>query len=170
LRGTRTAVAFEQPGDIFRALLELGAGLRSGAIAAAGDHQRARPRRVAQAEVQGGEAAHRQTDDVCLFQLQVIHDGEDVVGRALLGIAGQIVRYVRGRVTARVVGDAAVASREVANLRFPAAAVAGELVYEHDGKPAPGFLVVQLDSVISLGKRHGGYSIRQVGEQICDEN
>ena len=60
-----------------------------GAVAAAGDAQRQRARGMAEAEMQRGEAAHRQADDVRLVDLQMIEHGRDVVRGAGLRIASR---------------------------------------------------------------------------------
>src|SRR5580765_2340031 len=63
-------------------------------------------------------------------------------------IALEILRHVGRRVAARVVGDAAVAPREVTHLGLPTAVVAAELVNEHDRHASAGLLVVKLDAVV----------------------
>ncbi len=85
---------------------------------------------------------------------QRIEHAADVVARARLRVALDILGHVGGRIAARVVGDAAVAAREVAQLRLPAAVVAGELVHEHDRRAAAGLLVVELDAVVGGKLRH----------------
>ena len=57
------------------------------AFAHAGHDQRARALGMAKAEMQAGEAAHGQADDMSLVDLQMIHHRQDVVGGALLAVA-----------------------------------------------------------------------------------
>jgi hypothetical protein len=62
--------------------------------------------------------------------------------------------HVGWRIAARGVGDAAVAAREVSDLRFPAAMVAGELMHEQQPLAGPGALHVQRDAIVGLDQRH----------------
>src|SRR5262245_7010416 len=79
----------------------------------------------------------------------------DVRGSARLGIAGTRRRHARGRITAGVVGYTAIASRKVAQLRLPTAAVAGKLVHEYDGSAAAHVLVIELNIVVGGQMGHG---------------
>src|SRR5207244_220491 len=79
--------------------------------------------------------------------VEILDEGEVVVGRAVGG-------HARRGVAAVVVGDHAVAPREVAHLRLPRAVIARELVAPDERKPTAGLLVVQVDSVHSCD-RHG---------------
>ena len=63
-----------------------------------------------------------------------------VVGGAVLGILRRVLRHLGGREAAGVEGDAAVLPAEAANLRLPAAMIAGELVHEHDRRAGAGLL------------------------------
>ena len=133
---------------------ELFAAVGLGAVAAAGDHQRTRHFRIAQAEMEGREAAHGETHDMGPRDAQVVEHRLDVGGCAGLGVTARVVGHLRGRVAAGVGGDATIAAREVAHLRLPAAMVAGELVHEDHRLAAPGLLEVQLDPVVGLGESH----------------
>src|SRR5262249_10658077 len=55
----------------------------------------------------------------------------------------------------RGIGDAAVAAREVAHLRFPVGVVGRKLVQEQDRRAAAGFLEIELHLVVGDGVRHG---------------
>src|SRR5258708_14972001 len=68
---------------------------------------------------------------------------DDVVLRMRVGVARAVLRHVGGRKAARVEGDAAEAAREEAQLRLPAAVVAGELVHEHERRAAAALLEIQ---------------------------
>src|SRR3546814_6028346 len=65
-----------------------------GAVAAAGDRQRQRPARVAEAEMQGGEATHRQADDVGGVDAEPVHHRADVVAGAVLAVGLEALRHV----------------------------------------------------------------------------
>ena len=56
----------------------------------------------------------------------------DVVRGAVLGITGWILRHVGRRIAARAEGDGAVALAKMAQLRFPAAVIAGEFMHEDE--------------------------------------
>ena len=120
-------------GERARLLLELRVLVRMRAVAAAGHHQRQRPR----ANRPCRNAAWRNRPSTvrrhALARCRAPSSTQqDVVAAALLRIALDVRWHVRRRIAARVVGDAAVAAREMAHLRLPAAVVAGELVHEHD--------------------------------------
>src|SRR5690606_24597703 len=70
------------------------------------------------------------------------------------GILRARPRHVRGRVTACVEGNAAIAPREKAQLRLPAARVAGKFVHEDEGEALAGLLVVEAGAVAGSGKGH----------------
>src|SRR5262245_45890641 len=65
-----------------------------------------------------------------------------------------IGRNIRRRVSARVVGDAAVALDELAQLSLPATMIARKLMNEEDRYPLPHFLVVKLHIVRRRSVRH----------------
>jgi len=105
--------------------------------------------------VQGGKGPHGEAHHMGGAEVQAGEDGGDVVGGAVLGIGARVGGHVRGRVAAGVVGDAAVAAREVADLRLPAAGVAGELMDEDDGGAGAGLDIVQRDTIIRHDMGHG---------------
>ena len=123
-------------------------------VAGAAHHQRERALREHEAEVQRGEAAHRQADHVGLVDLEVIENGLDVLGGLGLRVALRVTRDIRGRVAAGVEGDRAVPPGEELHLRRPAMEIVGELVNEEDRRALPDLLVVQLDAV---GSRRVGH-------------
>jgi hypothetical protein len=129
--------------------------VRLGAVAAAGHRQRQRPRFVAEAEMQRGEAAHRQADHMRLCDAQMIEHRQDVVRRAVLRIGIDRSRHVRGRVAARGKADRPMALPEMPHLGFPVAMIGGVFVDEDDRHAAAGFLEVQADAIIGDGEGHG---------------
>ena len=139
-----------------RGALELLPLRRHRTVAAAGDDEAQGARAVLHAEMQRGEAAHGKSHDVGAPDLQCVQHREDVVSRALLRVALHALGHVRGRVAARVVGDAAVAARKVGELRIPAAQVPGELVHEHDRRASARLLVVQFHAVVGGDVGHVG--------------
>ena len=84
--------------------------------------------------MQRGEAAHRQADDVRLVDLQRVEHGANIIARAVLRVALDIVGHVRGRIAAGIESYAAVSAAEISDLSFIGAVVAGEFVHEDDRK------------------------------------
>ena len=107
-----------------------------------------------QAEMQGGKAAHRQTDDMRLLLADRIEHGEDIVGGARLRIGRDLLGHVRRRKAARVEGNRAIALAEMPQLRLETPDVAGELVDEDHGTAAAGLLEIQAYAVICRRMRH----------------
>jgi len=64
--------------------------------------------------VQGGEAAHRETDDVRALEAHMVEHGDRIVARVLLRVARRLLGNIGRRKAARVVGDAAKVAREEA--------------------------------------------------------
>jgi hypothetical protein len=90
-----------------------------------------------------------------LVQAERVHHRADVVARPLLRIAPTVARHIGGRIAPRVIGDAAVMARELAELRLEGAAIAGEFMDEDDRDAGAGLLVIELDPVIAGEMRHG---------------
>src|SRR5229473_7375986 len=70
------------------------ARIQLGAIAAAGHAQRQGPRRMAKAEMQRSESAHREATDMRLLDTKMIEHHENVVRCAVLAIGRRILRHV----------------------------------------------------------------------------
>ena len=87
---------------------------------------------------------------------QTVEHGTDVVAGALLRIAGTILGHVRWRVAARIERDAAIAPREVTDLRLEAPVIVGELVDKDDRRARPGLLIIQAHTVIGGDMGHRG--------------
>src|SRR5690349_156613 len=90
-----------------------------------------------------------------LLDFEPIEHAADVRSGARLRIARSRRRHGGGRVTAGVVGNAAIASGEIAHLRLPTAEVAGKLVHEHDRGATTHFLVVEGNVVVGADVGHG---------------
>ena len=103
----------------------------------------------------GGEAAHAQAHHVGALDAQMVEDGDGVRHRKVLAVGVGILRHVRGGIAAGVVGDAAVAPREVAQLRLPARVIAREFMNEEQRITGPGLLVIEPGSVRRLRMGHG---------------
>src|SRR5438046_2703817 len=73
--------------------------------------------------------------------------------KARVRVALELLRDVGGRIAARVIRDAAIAAREMAQLRLPAAMIARELVDEHDGCARAGFFIVEPHAVVRGNER-----------------
>ncbi len=112
---------------------------------------------IAEPEMQAGEAAHGEADDVRLVDLERIEHGADVVARPVLRIEFDLARHVRGRIAAGIVRDAPIGAAELAELRLPGAHVAGKFVHEDDRRARPGLLIVQLDLIVRRQMRHDGF-------------
>lgn len=121
----------------------------------AGHDQHARPVRISQAEVQRGEGAHAQTDDVRLIQWQRLHDRGDVVWRLRLSVGRALLGHIGGRITAGVEADAAVVAPEPAHLLLPASKIAAELMDEDVRIAAACFFVPKAGAIWS-GVEHSG--------------
>ena len=141
--------------DVLRLRPELLAPVALGPVSAARDHERQSAVLVMEAEMQSREPAHGEPDDVGALDTQVVEHRERVEAGAVLGVALGVLGYVRRRISARVVGDAAVRAPEVPDLRLPCPVVAGELVDEEDRLAAPRLFVVERNSVVGPGVRHG---------------
>src|SRR6185369_1378540 len=131
-----------------------------GARTAARHHQRARQLRVAQPEAQGGEASHRQADDVGARDAEMLQHGGDVVAGMILAVEQRILRHLRRRVAARRVGDASALAREISQLQFPLAMIRAVFVHEDDRMAGAGFLVVKTRTG-RLSVWHDPYSRRR---------
>ena len=106
--------------------------------------------------MQRGVGAHRVTDDVRLVDTERVHHRDHVVTGEVLRVAGRVGGYVRGWISALTVGDAAMLAAEMAQLRFPAAIVAGILVNEDDRRARPDLFHVELYAVGGGNSRHCG--------------
>ena len=104
--------------------------------------------------MQHGKAAHGDTDHVRAVDLEMVEHREDVIARMILGVARGIVRDVGGRKPARRKGDAAEVAREEAQLRLPAAVVAGELVDEDERMAASRFVKKKAGAILRGGVGH----------------
>ena len=111
-------------------------------------------------DMEGREPAHAQAHDVGALDAEMVEDGDGVRHRVILAVDLGVLRHVRGRIAAGVVGDATVAPCEMADLWLPAHVVARELVDEEHGMAGPGFLVVKPGSVRRRRVWHGCYSSR----------
>src|SRR5438270_208947 len=128
----RHAFAPDALGVGARILLELLVMRRVRAIRAARHRDGECAIGIVHAEMQRGEGAHREADDMRPLDLQTIEHAADVVARTLLGIAVPVFRHFGGRIAPRVVPDAAIQACEVAHLRLPAAQVAAEFMHEDE--------------------------------------
>jgi len=88
-----------------------------------------------------------------LFDLEMIHHRQDIVGGNVLRIAlGSPVH--RTRIATRAVGDAAISLTKMTHLHFPAAMVRREFMDENDRHALARLLVIKLHAVGGLGERH----------------
>ena len=124
------------------------------AVAAPRDAQRQRTRRMAEAIVQRGEPAHRQSDNMRLVDLQMIQHRPDVVRRSCLRILRHILGHIGWWIATRIVGNGTITLAEMPHLRLPASIIAGVFVHEDNWPARAGFFVVKAHSVISHCVRH----------------
>ena len=101
-----------------------------------GNNERADELRMAQAEMQGGKAAHREPDDVGRAVAHGAHHVGQVLGRADLIVGADALRHIGGRIAARAVRRAMVMAGKETDLWVPAARVAGKFVHENKRRPA----------------------------------
>src|SRR5450755_3728119 len=100
-------------------------------------------------------AAHRQADDVRSVDLEMIEHGDGVAHHVQVAVGVARGRHVGRRITAKGISDAAVALAEFAQLRLPAAVIAGEFVHEQNRRALPYFFVIEPHVVGCGGVRHG---------------
>src|SRR5262249_32347478 len=98
---------------------------------------------------------------------QCVEHAADVIAGAILRIARYVVGHLGGRVAARVVGDRAIAPAEMAQLPFPGADVAGELVHEHDRDAGADLLVVELHAVVGGELGHECFLRSRLWPRAC---
>ena len=113
-----------------------------------------------EADMDGGEAAHAQAHDMGALDAEMVEDGDGVCHRVVLAVSVRVLRHVGRRIAAGVIGDAAVAPREMAELRLPAHVVAREFVDEEHRMARPGLFVIEPGSVRRRRIGHGCYSSR----------
>src|SRR5580700_8591382 len=74
------------------------------------------------------------------------------VGRIVDGPALRVllngIRHFGWRIAPRIIGDAAIASREISDLELPGSVISGEFVNEQDRAPSTCLLVIQLYAVV----------------------
>ena len=88
-----------------------------------------------QAKMHRGKPAHRKTDNMGARYAKMIQDRGDIFGRLCLVIGRSVLGHVGRWISARVIGDATVAPREVPNLGLPTPAITGEFVHENNRVP-----------------------------------
>jgi len=89
-----------------------------------------------------------------VVELQSVENRLDVVAGAFLRIAVDAFRNIRWGKPAGVIGNAAVATPEIAKLMLPGAAVAGKFVNEDDRSAGADLLVIELHAVVGGEMRH----------------
>jgi hypothetical protein len=102
--------------------------------------------RIAQPKLQGGISAHAQADQMGSLALEARHHSGDVVYREFPTICGDIFRDIAGRVASGIVGDATVATGEMASLGLPSADVRCEFMDEDDRISVATLLEMELGS------------------------
>lgn len=129
--------------------------VRLSAVAATAEAQGQGAIGVAQPEMQGREGTHRDPGHMGPGRPDGVEDRQDVVGGTGLRVGGDGFRHVRGRVASGIERDRAVPPAEMAQLRFVAAVIPGEFVHEDQRRPGAALFVMQSDTVIRGGARHG---------------
>jgi len=118
-----------------------------GTRADARERERQRAVGVLESEMRGREGALRQADDMRLGDPQMVQHVAHIADGVLLAVLRGVVGYVRARVAAERIGDAAVPAREEAHLRLPAAEIAAILVHEKDRRAGAHLLIVKLHAI-----------------------
>ena len=88
-----------------------------------------------------------------LLDAETAHHGRDIRDRELPTVTVLGTRHLARRIAARIVGDAAITAREVADPRLPFARVRAEFVHKHDRISAARLLDVETRS-FGLDERH----------------
>ena len=126
------------------------------ARAGAGRHQRHRHLRMADAEQDRREAAHRQPDDMRLRDAEMPEHRDRILHREILAIELRVGGDVGRRIAARRIGDAAVFAGEEPHLVLPFPVVGAEFMDEQDGQAGAGLLVPDARA-FGRGVGHGGF-------------
>jgi hypothetical protein len=165
----RHAAFFEERRAPLGILLKLRALRRIAcrAMAAAAQHQRESAFGIGKSEMQGRVAPHGDADNMGLGDPECVEHRSDVVTRAILAVPGELRREIRGRISPRVVGDAAIASREMAELRLMTAMIAGELMDEDDGRSRARLFVEEPDAVIGREMRHAAFPAQAMPPRLA---
>src|SRR5690242_16299831 len=90
---------------------------------------------------------HRNPNDVCLFEFQMVHYGNDVVPCKVLGIQTYVSGDLGWWIASRIKSDALIASGKKANLRLPTTIISPKLVNEDYWNAASRCLIVKLRSI-----------------------
>src|SRR5215471_6393647 len=143
LRYDGRAFLFELSGEVPRALVKIFGVPALASRTCTGENERLHAPWMIERNLQRGIAPHGQADEVRAVDLQVIEHGDRVSHDVHVGVSRWVARHVGRSVAARRVGDAAIAPAELAQLRFPAAMVAGELVYEQNRRALTDLLVIE---------------------------
>src|SRR5262249_4237935 len=128
-----------------------------GAGGGAGQHARGKFGRQHQRRI----AAHAETHHMRLVDPGRIEHGDRITIEDILAVELFLLRAIRWRIAPRAPGERPPAAPEVAHLIIPAAAIAGELVDEEDGRAATGLLVVD-PRTLGGGVGHGGQASKTV--------
>src|SRR5262249_21393460 len=154
LRHRSRTFAFELRGEIARALVKL---IRVPALAArsrTGQHQRAHASGIVERDLENGVTTHRQANQMRLLNFKMVEYRNGVAHDMLVTVDVRINRYIGRFVSACGIDDAAMALAKFAQLRLPAAMVAGELVHEQYRRALSNFFVMELNFVWRYRVRH----------------
>src|SRR5581483_6190836 len=108
------------------------------------------------AEMQRGETAHREPDNMRLRRSDMFEYCKNVVGRARLRIGGNVGRHIRRRKAAGVEGDGTVALAEMPHLRLVTAKITRKFMNEDHRMPRSGFLEIKPYTVVGCRICHRG--------------
>ena len=109
---------------------------------------------MANAEFERRGRTHGQSHNVRRREPEFPQHRGGVVRGTSLRVGAHGFRNVGRRPAARGIGDAAVAAREIPDLRFPAQIVAAELVYEQDRIARSGLLMIEPYTVVGRDRGH----------------
>src|SRR6202030_2146284 len=121
--------------------------VRLGAHSGCPDDDGDRAIRVVNTKVKRGKSPHREPYEMGLVDLEVIQHVNGVFDRAPLRIFLYQIRNLGGRISPRIVCDAAVTATKIPHLKLPGAIVSGKFVDEQDCSPGAAVLVIKLNAI-----------------------
>ncbi len=110
---------------------------------------------VADSGMQTSKTAHGEADNMSFLDTRSAHHVNNVIGGARLRVVLHILWYIRRRIAAGRIRDAAMPAREKVELRLPAPVTPAELVDKDNGGSSASRLIKELYVIAGGGKCHG---------------
>src|SRR5262245_20296560 len=99
-------------------------------------------------------AAHGMPDNMCLLDLERIHDCDDVITRNVLAVLRAIFWHIGRWIAALTVGDTTMGAGEISHLHLPSAVVASVFMDEDHRRTDSGFFVIEPRPISRSDVRH----------------